>query len=87
MYVNTHIYSNLTFQTLRLYEQNVNRTCNLVVGVGDGKVDSSPSADNFKTPKVNGIEYSGRVAIPYDDVNQLPVNATWHPQVRTVYDL
>lgn len=64
--------------------QNVNRTCNLVVGVGDGKVDSSPSADNFKTPKVNGIEYSGRVAIPYDDVNQLPVNATWHPQLDSM---
>ena len=48
------------------------RTCNLIIGVGDGKVSDS-------TPMVNGIEYSGRVAVPYNDKNQLPVNGTWHP--------
>lgn len=31
-----------------------NRTCNLIIGIGDGK-------ENL----VNGIEYSGYVAIPY----------------------
>lgn len=31
-----------------------NRTCNLIIGIGDGK-----------SGLVNGIEYSGYVAIPY----------------------
>jgi hypothetical protein len=48
--------------------ENSERTCNLILGVGDGKAG-----------KVNGIQYSGRVANPYDDTNQMPVNATWHP--------
>lgn len=46
------------------------RTCNLILGVGDGKKE---------TQMVNGIQYSGRVANPYNDLNQMPVNATWHP--------
>jgi isopenicillin-N N-acyltransferase-like protein len=50
--------------------QNANRTCNLIIGLGGGK-----EAHSY------GIEYSGYVAIPYDDKNQLPVNETWHPVV------
>jgi hypothetical protein len=56
--------------------QDSNRTCNLVIGIGDGKAQ-----------EVNGIEYSGYVAIPYNDQTQLPVNATWHPKIPdTVYN-
>lgn len=53
--------------------QNSNRTCNLVIGVGDGK-------ENM----VNGIEYSGYVAVPYDDVTLLPENDTWHPKIEDI---
>jgi len=46
--------------------QAANRTCNLIIGVGSGK-----------SGIVNGIEYSGYVAVPYGDSNLLPVNETW----------
>jgi len=52
------------------------RTCSLIIGLGDGKAN-----------RANGIQYSGYVAVPYDDTNQLPVNETWHPVVKdTVYN-
>ena len=51
--------------------EQAERTCNLILGVGDGKAQM-----------VNGIEYSGRVAVPYNDLNMLPINATWHPVVK-----
>lgn len=51
--------------------QNSDRTCNLIVGVGDGKAEL-----------VKGIEYSGYVANPYWDVNMLPKNDTWHPVIK-----
>jgi isopenicillin-N N-acyltransferase like protein len=50
--------------------QNSNRTCNLIIGVGYGEMS-----------EVNGIEYSGYVAIPYDDQTLLPENETWHPVI------
>lgn len=53
--------------------QNSNRTCNLIIGLGDGE-------DNM----VNGIEYSGYVAVPYSDQDLLPVNDTWHPVIDDV---
>jgi hypothetical protein len=53
--------------------QESNRTCNLIIGLGDGK-------ENY----VNGIEYSGYVANPYDDETLLPVNDTWHPKIQNV---
>lgn len=52
---------------------NSNRTCNLIIGVGDGKQGI-----------VNGIEYSGYVSIPYDDETLLPQNDTWHPKIEDV---
>jgi isopenicillin-N N-acyltransferase like protein len=52
---------------------NANRTCNLIIGLGDGE-------ENM----VNGVEFSGYVANFYWDVNQLPVNDTWHPKVENV---
>ncbi len=53
--------------------QTSNRTCNLIIGVGDGE-----------EARVNGIEYSGYVAIPYDDQSLLPENETWHPEIDGV---
>jgi len=49
------------------------RTCNLIIGVGDGA-----------NALVNGVEYSGRVAVPYNDTTLLPANDTWHPQIEGV---
>jgi hypothetical protein len=55
---------------------NASRTCNLIIGLGDGNVGKS-----------NGCEYSGHVANFYDDSNQLPVNDTWHQVIQdTVYN-
>jgi hypothetical protein len=31
-----------------------------------------------------GIEYSGYVAVPYNDETLLPVNDTWHPKIDDV---
>jgi hypothetical protein len=53
--------------------QETNRTCNLIIGVGDAKAK-----------EVNGIEYSGYVANPYNDTTLLPVNDTWHKQIPDV---
>jgi hypothetical protein len=52
---------------------NANRTCNLVIGVGDGEEG-----------KVNGIQFSGYVSNPYADYNLLPVNETWHVPIENV---
>jgi len=53
--------------------QNANRTCNLIIGVGNGKAS-----------EVHGIEYSGYVANAYKDTDLLPVNSDWHPQISNV---
>jgi isopenicillin-N N-acyltransferase-like protein len=53
-----------------------NRTCNLIIGLGDGKLGSEVSA--------NGVEFSGKVCNFYDDETLLPVNNTWHKQVEDV---
>lgn len=53
--------------------QAANRTCNLILGVGDGKARA-----------VSGIQYSGYVAVPYASTDLLPQNDSWHPQVRDV---
>jgi isopenicillin-N N-acyltransferase like protein len=53
--------------------ENSHRTCNLIIGVGDGE-------ESY----VNGIEYSGYVAVPYDDQTLLPTNDTWHQIIEDV---
>ncbi len=53
--------------------EEAERTCNLIIGLGDGKLGRS-----------NGVQYSGRVANFYDDTNMLPVNETWHQPVKDV---
>ena len=53
--------------------ENAHRTCNLIIGVGDGE-------ESY----VNGVEYSGYVAVPYDDKTLLPQNETWHQKIPDV---
>ncbi len=53
--------------------QESERTCNLIIGLGDGEANM-----------VNGIEYSGYVAVPYSDQDLLPSNETWHPIIDDV---
>jgi len=52
---------------------NANRTCNLIIGVGDGEMG-----------KANGVQFSGYVANFYEDYNLLPVNETWHLPIENV---
>jgi len=49
---------------------NADRTCNLIIGLGDGKA-----------AKATGVQYSGYVANFYEDYNLLPVSDEWHPQI------
>lgn len=73
---------------------NAHRTCDLILGVGDGKVRVGTLCDgkersasihffNFPTPQPNGgfrgIEYSYSVANFFDDQNMEPT-AEWHPR-------
>eukprot|EP01100_Stratorugosa_tubuloviscum_P007887 TRINITY_DN3252_c0_g1_i1.p1 TRINITY_DN3252_c0_g1~~TRINITY_DN3252_c0_g1_i1.p1 ORF type:complete len:453 (+),score=217.01 TRINITY_DN3252_c0_g1_i1:97-1455(+) len=52
---------------------NERRTCNLILGVGDGKSKS-----------FRGFQYSYSTLNVYDDVNQMPYNETWHPRIPNV---
>jgi len=53
---------------------SAHRTCDLILGVGDGKLK-----------QFRGFEYSYSVANVFDDENMMP-NATWHPRIpNTVY--
>lgn len=55
--------------------QDKRRTCDLILGVGDGKAG-----------KMRGFQYSYSVLNIIDDKNFLPVNSTWHaPIPDTVY--
>uniref|UniRef100_A0A7S3G4I9 Acid ceramidase-like protein n=2 Tax=Palpitomonas bilix TaxID=652834 RepID=A0A7S3G4I9_9EUKA len=54
---------------------NADRTCDLILGVGDGKLNEFRS-----------VQYSHSVARFFDDKNLLPLNETWHPRIPdTVY--
>jgi hypothetical protein len=53
--------------------EEADRTCNLIIGIGSGK-----------DAVANGVEYSGYVAVPYNDTTLLPVNDTWHQQIDSV---
>jgi len=52
---------------------NSRRTCNLILGVGDGKTN------NFR-----GFEYSYSVLYVFNDQNLRPDNQTWHPHIPGV---
>jgi len=51
---------------------NSRRTCNLILGVGDGKLG-----------EFRGFQYSYSVLNVFDDRNLRP-NATWHPKIENV---
>jgi len=52
---------------------NHRRTCNLILGVGDGKLGA-----------FRGMEYSYSVLDVFDDKNMRPNNDTWHPKIDDV---
>ncbi|KAJ1434044.1 hypothetical protein B484DRAFT_2870 [Ochromonadaceae sp. CCMP2298] len=62
-----------SLETALAHVESANRTCNLIIGLGDGQ-----------SGLVNGVQFSGYVAVPYDDQTLLPVNETWHPQIEDV---
>jgi hypothetical protein len=49
------------------------RTCDLILGVGDGKLGY-----------FRGMEYSYSVLNVFDDTNMMPYNNTWHPRLENV---
>lgn len=53
--------------------KNAHRTCDLILGVGDGK------ASTFR-----GFQYSASVATVVDSTNLIPVNSTWHQPIADV---
>jgi len=52
---------------------DAHRTCDLILGVGDGKSKS-----------FRGIQYSASVANFYTDTDMMPLNSTWHPRMENV---
>jgi len=52
---------------------NAKRTCDLILGVGDGKLT-----------EFRGFEYSSSVLDVFDDTNLRPYNQTWHPRIPNV---
>lgn len=53
--------------------QNATRTCDLILGAGDGK------ASTFRA-----FQYSSSVATVISDTHFIPVNSTWHPQIENI---
>ncbi len=53
--------------------ETTHRTCNLILGVGDGREDM-----------FRGYEYSHTVLNVFDDNNMMPYNETWHPRMGMV---
>ena len=58
--------------------KNAHRTCNLILGVGDGKV--VPSDDGEVIP-FHAVQYSKSVANVQTDKNMMPYNETWHQRL------
>eukprot|EP00948_MAST-09A_sp_MAST-9A-sp1_P004194 g4194.t1 len=57
------------------------RTCDLILGVGDGKLDtSSPSG----VVPFRGIQYSHSVANFFTDANMAPHNDSWHAKIPSM---
>jgi len=52
---------------------NQKRTCDLILGVGDGKLG-----------EFRGYQYSSSVLNVFDDENLMPYNQTWHPRIPNV---
>jgi isopenicillin-N N-acyltransferase like protein len=52
---------------------NAKRTCDLILGVGDGKMN-----------EFRAFQYSSSVLNVMNDRNQMPLNATWHPRIPNI---
>lgn len=52
---------------------NEKRTCDLILGVGDGKLG-----------EMRGFEYSSSAFQVFDDKNLMPLNDTWHPRIENI---
>jgi len=68
--------SDMTLDAANHRIKTANRTCNLVLAVGDGK---QPGPESFRA-----YEYSASVAINMTDYNMAPNNDTWHPKMTDV---
>lgn len=65
--------------------ETANRTCNLILGVGDGKLAAAATTSGGEAP-FNSVQYSSSVANFMNDTTLRPVNATWHsPLPQLVY--
>ena len=49
------------------------RTCDLILGVGDGKLN-----------QFRGFQYSSSTLRVFDDRNLQPFNQTWHPRIENI---
>lgn len=58
--------------------EDANRTCHLILGVGDGKV--IPSDDGEIIP-FHAVQYGYEVANIQTDKNMMPYNETWHQRL------
>lgn len=52
---------------------NTQRTCDLVMAVGDGKLG-----------EIRAMQYSASVLNVFDDENMMPYNETWHPRIKDI---
>jgi hypothetical protein len=52
---------------------NAHRTCDLILGVGDGKMNEFRS-----------FQYSYSILNVMDDLNMMPYNTTWHPRLNNI---
>lgn len=59
-----------TLQEATTRMMTTKRTCNLILGVGDGKIN-----------QFRAYQYSSTVCVPMTDRNMMPSNSTWHPRI------
>ena len=57
---------------------NAPQTCDLSLGVGNGKVDTSAR----DVAPFQGIQYSHSVVKFYNDTTMRPQNDSWHPRIK-----
>jgi exportin-7 len=55
---------------------DADRTCDLILGFGDGKIDTTTGSVPF-----NACQYSNSVANFMNDTNMMPQNSTWHAPI------
>ena len=63
-----------TLDAIKSFIESAKRTCYLILGFGDGKVDTTDRANK----PFNSLQYSTEVANFMDDETMLPQNETWH---------